>query len=100
MDEYNVTDVFGTVADGDDTVVNQIDVYTSDREIKIIAEADGADLFQWHLGAKNFVTGVDFSGGDAGGGNVEGSISFSNVHREIFLIKDSTIRNFSPSSIY
>jgi len=100
VDEYNATDVFGTVADGDDTVANQIDVYTSDREIKIIAETDGSDLFQWHLGAKNFVTGVDFSGGDAGGGNVEGSISFSNVHREIFLIKDSTIRNFSPSSIY
>jgi hypothetical protein len=97
---HSVTDVFHTAADGDDTPTDHVDIYKADREIKIIAEADGSNLFQWHLGAKNYLTSLDVSGGDTGGGNVEGTVSFQNDHSEIFLLKDSTIRNFSTSSIY
>jgi hypothetical protein len=98
QDQYNATDTFNTVADGDEEPSNQIDIYKSNREIKIIAETDSAYLYQWHLGAKNFLTGMDFSGGDTGGGNVEGSVGFQNNLAEIFLVKSTTIRNFSPSS--
>ena len=98
--DHSVTDTFHTKADGDETPVDHVDIYRADREIKIIAEADGVNLFQWHLGAKNYLTSLDVSGGDAGGGNVEGTVSFQNDHSEIFLLKDSTIQNFSTNSIY
>jgi len=98
QDQYNATDTFNTVADGDEEPAQQIDIYKSNREIKIIMQADDSNFYQWHLGAKNFLTSMDFSGGDAGGGNVEGSVGFQNNHAEIFLVKNSTIRNFSPSS--
>lgn len=97
---HSVTDTFNTKADGDETPTDHVDIYRADREIKIIADADGSNLFQWHLGAKNYLTALDVSGGDAGGGNVEGTVSFQNDHSEIFLLKDSTIQNFSTNSIY
>ena len=100
MGDYNVSDVYHTKADGGETPGDHVDIYRADREIKIIAEADGANLFQWHLGAKNYLTSLDVSGGDAGGGNVEGTVSFQNDHSEIFLLKDSTIQTFSTNSIY
>jgi len=97
---YSITDTFHTKADGDETPTDHLDIYKADREIKIIAKGDGANLFQWHLGAKNYLTSLDVSGGDAGGGNVEGTVSFQNDHSEIFLLKDNIIRSFSTSSIY
>jgi len=97
---HSITDTFHTKADGDETPTDHVDIYRADREIKIIAHGDGLNFFQWNLGARNYLTSMDVSGGDAGGGNVEGTVSFQNDHSEIFLLKDSTIQNFSTQSIY
>jgi hypothetical protein len=99
-DAHRVTDVYYSAANGDDTPADQVDIYKANREIKIVAQADGANYFQWNLGKKNYLTAMDISGGDAGGGNVEATVSFQNDHSEVFFLKNSIIRDFSTTSIY
>ncbi len=79
----------------------EINNYRTDREIRIVANGNGGEFFQWNLGAKNYISSFDVTGGDAGeGGNVETSMSFQNDHSEIFLLKDSTLRDFTSTTTY
>ena len=97
-DTYYSAGTYGSEAKNDQTG----EQYRSDREIKILAEGDGSPVnyFQWHLGDKNYITSFEITGGDADGGNVEASMSFQNDHSEIFLLKDTTIQNFTTSTTY
>jgi hypothetical protein len=93
-DTYHSKGTYGDEAKG-------IDNYRTDRQIKIVANGTGGDFFQWNLGSKNYISSFDVTGGDAGGGgNVETSMSFQNDHSEIFLLKDSTIRDFTSTTTY
>ena len=74
----------------------------ADREIRILAKDPviPTNFWQWNLGSKNFLTDFSITGGDAGGGNVTASLSYRNDSSEIFLVKDSTIHEFSPVDTY
>ncbi len=75
---------------------------TADREIRILAvdPVNGANYWQWNLGSKNFITDFSVSDGGVGGGIITASLTYSNDSSEIFLVKDSTIQEFSPSDTY
>lgn len=93
-DTYHSAGTYGSETKG-------IQNYRSDREIRIVANGNGSDFFQWNLGSKNYISSFDVTGGDAGeGGNVETSMSFQNDHSEIFLLKDSTLRDFTSTTTY
>jgi len=60
---------------------------TPDREIKIVMgpEASNPSAPTWFvidLGKKNYLTGISFSGGDTGGGNVEATFSYANTNND------------------
>jgi hypothetical protein len=98
--DHNVTDTYhsaGTYGSESKGIQN----YKSDREIRIVANGNSGDYFQWNLGSKNYISSFDVTGGDAGGeGNVETSMSFQNDHSEIFLLKDTTLRDFTSTTTY
>jgi hypothetical protein len=98
--DHEVTDTYHSAGTyGSET--KEIDNYRTDREIRIAAFGNGSNYFQWNLGSKNYISSFDVTGGDAGeGGNVETSMSFQNDHSEIFLLKDSTLRNFTSTTTY
>ena len=57
-----------------------------DETCKVVADAtreiSSPSLFTWDLGTKNYMTDVSFSGGDTGGGNLTGTISYQNDRSE------------------
>jgi len=73
----------------------------ADREIRILAKdpVNNSNYWQWNLGSKNFLTDFSFSDGAVGGGNVTATLTYKN-NNEVFLVKDSTIQEFSPSDTY
>ena len=85
----NVTNDPDIVGDGGDAVEKLKDV-TSDQSIKIqldeIDPASGAatPAYRIDLGAKNRLTGVSLSGGDAGGGNSTVTYSYS-TYNELYV---------------
>lgn len=89
---FEVTDTHYSQADNSEAA--EENNYKADRQIIIAAEA-GSDYFQWNLGARNYLTAMNFSGGDSQGGNVEGSVGFANNYSEVFLTKASSINQFS-----
>jgi len=54
---------------------------TPDREIKIVMGQESSK-FVIDLGKKNYLTGISFSGGDTGGGNVEATFSYANTNND------------------
>ena len=95
--DHEVTDTYFTAADGTDSGV---DNYKTDRSIIIVANADSGNYFQWNLGDRNFVDSMSISGGDTGGGNMEGTVSYRNESSEIFLLKGSSVLDFTNPNIY
>ena len=75
------------------------DVYNkTDRPIRLVFAtfdpAAGSDKFHIiDLGSKNYVTDISTSGGDAGGGNVETTISYQNDFSDMVLVKDTQVRD-------
>ena len=100
--DHEVTDTYHTAGTYGSETKNDItgEQYRSDRPIKIIAEGNGSNYFQWNLGEKNYISSFDVTGGDADGGNVEASMSFQNDHSEIFLLKGSTILDLTSNTTY
>lgn len=93
-DTYHSAGTYGSESKG-------IENYRTDREIRIVANGNGNDYFQWNLGAKNYISSFDVTGGDAGdASNVETTMSFQNDHSDIFLLKDSTLRDFTSTTTY
>ena len=60
--------------------------YDTNRTINITANAGGTS-FRWNLGSDNYLTGYDFSGGDAEGGNVEATLTYQNDSSEFYFTK-------------
>ena len=63
------------------------DFPTPNREIKVVIgpEASNPSAPTWFvidLGKKNYLTGISFSGGDTGGGNVEATFSYTNTNND------------------
>jgi hypothetical protein len=99
-DTYHTAGVYGAENKNNSTGTQ----YRADRQIRIAAltETNPNTYLQWNLGKKNYISSFEITGGDANGGNVEASISFQNDHSEIFLLKDTTLRDseFSSTKIY
>ena len=56
-------------------------VYKVDQKIQVVGSLpDSANKVLWSLGDRNYLTNIDYSGGDAGGGNVEVTLSYQNDH--------------------
>jgi hypothetical protein len=68
---------------------------TPDRQIVL-----KFDNIIFDLGSKNYLTGVGFSGGDTGGGNVEASFSYTNDSNDYMPYTNATIVTKSQSTIY
>ena len=60
--------------------------------------------FKYHvmdLGAKNYLTSIATTGGEAGGGgNVETTISYQNDFSDIVLVKDTQVRNLINEELF
>ena len=67
-----------------------------DREIRLVAKKftePNATFFVWDLGKRNYLTNFSYSGGDTGGGNLEGTISYQNDTSDIVLATDTNVRD-------
>lgn len=67
----------------------------ADREIKIVASGAG-EWFIWDLGAKNYLTSIEYTGGDAGGGNVEATLNYSNNYSDFIVTKNENVLDITP----
>jgi hypothetical protein len=63
---------------------------------KIVDDGGGTDrYFVWDLGEHNYLTDISTSGGDAGGGNVEVTMSYQNDFSEAVFAKHTSVINLS-----
>ena len=101
VQDLPITDTTFSAANG---VASSTDWTQVDREIKLVAKTFPAGAsttyFVWDLGKRNYLTDFSFSGGDAGGGNLEATMSYQNDFSDIVLVKDTSVHNFSPSKVY
>lgn len=74
----------------------------ADREIKIVAlgSATPQDYFIWDLGKKNYLTSIEYSGGDAGGNNVEGTLNYANQYSDFVVTKNEVVQDLTSTSPY
>jgi hypothetical protein len=78
----------------------------SDRIIRLVFQTIDvpAMAFKYHimdLGAKNYLTSIATTGGEAGGGgNVETTISYQNDFSDIVLVKDTQVRNLINEELF
>ena len=79
------------------------DAINADQSILLVAKkiVSGMDtLFIWDLGDKNYLADLSYSGGDAGGGNVEVTLSYQNDFSDAVLAKDSFVASLSSSTTF
>ena len=72
-----------------------------DRPILITAKKilpDGDAYFIWDLGEHNYLTDISTTGGDAGGGNVEVTMSYQNDYSDAVFVKDSVVQDLSSTN--
>ena len=73
-----------------------------DRPILITANkilSDGnIKYFVWDLGEHNYLTDISTSGGDAGGGNVEVTMSYQNDYSDAVFVKDGVVQDLSSKN--
>ena len=94
----NVDNVYTkSLADGAST-----DWQEADREIKIVALGNGSpqDYYVWDLGKKNHLTSIEYSGGDTGGGNVEGTINYQNQYSDFVVTKTTNVLDLTNDGPY
>ena len=91
----NVDNVYTkSLGDGSST-----DWQTADREIRVVAS--GIDkYFVWDLGNKNYLTSIEYTGGDTGGGNVEATINYTNQYSDFVVTRTEQVLNLTNSSTY
>jgi len=80
----------------DGAEVGEIEKYQIDEEINIVAKS-GPSYFQWILGKRNYLTALTYSGGDAGGGNVEATLSYQNEHSDFITYSNDTASKTTPT---
>jgi len=100
--------------DGGNRVRNVDNVYTkertdgslrkwdeADRQIKIVAQPiiDGT-YFVWDLGEKNYLTSIEYTGGDAGGGNAEATITYTNQYSDFVVMQAGTVSDIGNDGPY
>lgn len=86
------------------SILQQDEQFVNDKTIRIISRADIQSSHQyyfiWDLGSKNYLNNISVSGGDAGGGNVELTLSYQNDYSDIVIAKDKTIHNIVNDGPY
>jgi hypothetical protein len=68
----------------------------ADRQIKLVALGVGSpqEYYIWDLGKKNYLTSIEYTGGEAGGGgNVEATINYTNQYSDFVLAKSTTVED-------
>ena len=104
--DYPNTDTTFSAADGSEAtqIDNQLDpplpsynsFYNVNEPIRLVFNSD-SDYLQLNLGDKNYLTSIDFSGGDTEGGNVEVSLSYQNDNSDFIPVKNSSVLDISSS---
>lgn len=72
----------------------------ADRKIRIVALKNisgTSNYFVWDLGSSNYLTEISYSGGEAGGGNVETTISYRNDFSDAVFTKTTSVINLETS---
>lgn len=105
--DYPNTDTTFSAADGSEAtqIDNQLEpplpsynsFYNVNEPIRLVFNSD-SDYLQLNLGDKNYLTNIDFSGGDTEGGNVEVSLSYQNDNSDFIPVKNSSVLDISSSS--
>jgi len=72
----------------------------ADKEIKIVALGLSNKKFVWDLGKKNYLTSIEYSGGDAGGGNVEATINYTNQYSDFVITKTESVLDLTNTGTY
>ncbi len=72
-----------------------------DRTCRVVADmtvvAHAPSYFTWDLGQHNYMTDVSFSGGDTGGGNLTGTISYQNDRSEWWASSGATAGSYTST---
>ena len=105
--DYPNTDTTLSAADGSEstTLDNLLDppapsynsFYNVDEQIRLVFDSD-SDYLQLNLGDKNYLTNIEFSGGETGGGNVEATLSYQNDNSDFIAVKNSSVLEINSSS--
>lgn len=72
--------------------------FEKNKTIKIVA--GGPNYYLWDLGKRNYLNSIGITGGDAGGGNVELTLSYQNDYSELVIAKTDTIHDITSTAIY
>ena len=87
-----------------ESILNTDQRFINDKSIRIVSRANvqsgQQNYFIWDLGSKNYLNNFSVSGGDAGGGNVELTLSYQNDYSDIVIAKGSTIHNITNDGPY
>ena len=75
---------------------NRVDRPILITALKRVSDGGGTDrYFVWDLGEHNYLTDISTSGGDAGGGNVEVTMSYQNDFSEAVFARHSSVIDLS-----
>ena len=75
---------------------NRVDRPILITALKRVDDGGGTDrYFVWDLGEHNYLTDISTSGGDAGGGNVEVTMSYQNDFSEAVFARHSSVIDLS-----
>ena len=71
----------------------------ADKEIKLVASGLNKN-FVWDLGKKNYLTSIEYTGGDTGGGNVEATINYTNQYSDFVVTRTSGVLDLTNNGPY
>ena len=105
VQDFEMTDTTFTKMDSINTDIGTDDLvrpfYKKDREFRLVASKGSVpNYWQWHLGQQNYMTALSYSGGDAGGDNVEVTLNYQNDHSDFVVFRDTTVKNIVPAATY
>ena len=89
----------------------EVGIFQPNEKIRIVADSKmgnpedtlpaESSYYVWDLGARNYLTDINFSGGDASGGNVEVTMEYQNNANDFVPYRDdSTVYNYIPLKTY
>ena len=56
--------------------------------------------FVWDLGEKNYLTSIEYTGGDTGGGNVEATLNYTNQYSDFVVTKTAAVKDLTNDGPY
>lgn len=71
----------------------------ADKEIKLVASGLNKN-FVWDLGKKNYLTSIEYTGGDTGGANVEATINYTNQYSDFVVTRTSGVLDLTNNGPY